>query len=89
MPSVMPIRFPNGERLAELRERKKMTQEELAAAIGVGANTVSRWERGLCEPQGPAKRWLKANWPEVYASSSADDTAEHATVDHADSLTGS
>ena len=33
-----------GERLKELREELKMTQPELAKALGVGKNTIFVWE---------------------------------------------
>ena len=34
------------ERVRTLRDRKGLTQGQLAAIIGVAANTVSQWERG-------------------------------------------
>jgi len=89
MPSPMLEKKVIGERIQAIRLARELTQEDVAAKIGVGVNTVSRWERGLCEPQGPAKKWLRANWPEVYADSASDPdkTNEHA-VEHAESLTG-
>ncbi len=39
-----------GERIAELRKRKSMTQEELAAIIGVSSQSVSKWENGINMP---------------------------------------
>ena len=44
----------NGGRLRELRELAGFTQAELAKLIGVGQNSVSRWERGDQEPQWSA-----------------------------------
>ncbi len=37
-------------KIKELRERKKMTQEELSREIGVKRTTVSMWELGHSMP---------------------------------------
>lgn len=37
-----------GKYIQEKRKLKKLTQEELAASLGVSSNAVSKWERGLC-----------------------------------------
>ena len=39
-----------GGRIAELRRKKNMTQEELAAELGVTAQAVSKWENDLSCP---------------------------------------
>ena len=39
-----------GENIAELRKKKGMTQEMLAAVIGVSAQSVSKWENGTNLP---------------------------------------
>ncbi len=39
-----------GERIAELRKEKGMTQEALGETIGVSAQTVSKWENGNTAP---------------------------------------
>lgn len=40
------MRGVDGSELKERRESLGFTQERLAAALGVAANTVARWERG-------------------------------------------
>ena len=38
-------------RIAELRERRKLTQEQLASACGVDKTAVSHWETGHSAPR--------------------------------------
>ena len=40
-----------GTRIRRARERKRWSQAQLAAAIGVGTRTVGAWERGESEPR--------------------------------------
>ncbi len=39
-----------GERIRSLRERRGLSQEALAQAIGVSTNTISRWETATYKP---------------------------------------
>lgn len=41
-----------GENLRELRLSRKLTQEELAAEIGIASNSLSKLERGINSPSG-------------------------------------
>ena len=47
-----------GERLKRFRIERAMTQDELAAAAGVGKNTVNRIEKNHTEPRPPTLRKL-------------------------------
>lgn len=46
------------QKIKEYRERKFLTQVELAAILGVGKTTVTRWETGQFEPTIKMKRKL-------------------------------
>lgn len=39
-----------GQRIRQLREAMKLSQEDLARALGLKLNAVSRWERGEAKP---------------------------------------
>ncbi len=47
-----------GDRLKDLRIRRALTQEELAAKAVIGKNTVNRLERDLTEPHMSTLRKL-------------------------------
>ena len=47
------------EKIREYRERKLLTQTELAKILGVGMVSISRWESGKHEPTMAMKRKLK------------------------------
>jgi transcriptional regulator with XRE-family HTH domain len=44
------LRGPIHARIAELREECDLTQEQLAAVVGVDKTAVSAWERRLSRP---------------------------------------
>ena len=51
-----------------VRERSGMTQQEFAAAFGIGLGTLQKWERGERRPSGAAKsllRVMQADLPAV------------------------
>jgi putative transcriptional regulator len=51
-----------------VRERSGMTQQQFAAAFGIGLGTLQKWERGERRPSGAAQSLLKvmrANLPAV------------------------
>ena len=58
-----------GPLIAELRAARGLTQDELAARMGVARNTISRWETGRMVPSlamlGPLCRTLRVR-PEVF-----------------------
>ena len=48
----------DGGDVQRLRRRMGVSQQELAALLGVRQQTVSDWERNLHAPQGAARRML-------------------------------
>jgi len=54
---------PGGMKMIELRNRKGLTQDQLADAIGVTPHTIRNWEKGRSEPRltiGQVKALCKA-----------------------------
>jgi transcriptional regulator with XRE-family HTH domain len=47
-------------RLAECRQRRRMSQAELAAAAGVAPSTIYKLEKGLHRPQNRVARRIAA-----------------------------
>lgn len=41
--------YVTGKAIKELRERRKVTQKELAEKIGVSDKAVSKWETGVSQ----------------------------------------
>ena len=58
-----------GERISELRRRRKMTQRQLADYLSVSLNSVSLYERNLSTPDDDTKilmyRWTISWEPAV------------------------
>lgn len=44
--------LPDLDGRRELRRRNGLSLEEIAQVVGVSKVTVSKWERGVCEPRG-------------------------------------
>ena len=49
-----------GSRLKELRERKDMTQAQLAEALGVSQQAVGKWERETASPNDETLKKIAA-----------------------------
>lgn len=47
------------KKIKELRDKKLLTQRDLANLLNVGIANISRWENGLYEPTMRTKRKLK------------------------------
>jgi transcriptional regulator with XRE-family HTH domain len=45
--------------LAEYRAEHGITQPEMALRLGVSAQSISRWERGVCEPRSAIIRRIQ------------------------------
>lgn len=50
MASYESMREYVARRIRELRTKHGLSQEQLADEVGVGTNTISRWETGTYEP---------------------------------------
>lgn len=48
----------DGARVRALRQHLGLTQEELAAQMGIRQQTVSEWERGVYQPRGASATLL-------------------------------
>ena len=53
-----------GNRLADLRRSRGLSQEEVVAGLGVSRQAVSNWERGEAAPDYWTTWWL---WPTATA----------------------
>ena len=57
--------FDYAKKIREYRERKFLTQEELAKILGVTFVSISRWERGKFEPNMETKKKLVTLFNEI------------------------
>ena len=65
--------YVTGAAIKQLREKKKMTQQDLASKINVSAKTVSKWETGRGFPDisllEPLAKTLSVSLPELLEGS--------------------
>ena len=59
------------KQIRTIRAWFEWSQADLAEEIGVSANTVARWETGLRQPGGAAKKLLQQYWDRVKGESAA------------------
>ena len=52
-------------KIKEYRQRKLLTQEDLAKLLGVSVTSITRWENGKFEPTMAIKRKLKTLFEEA------------------------
>ena len=55
---VLPPEAPGPEEIRGIREKKGMTREQFAGALGISVSTVVSWENGRKTPAGAACRLL-------------------------------
>lgn len=71
-------------RIKEIRLKKKMTQEEMGAVLGVTGAAFSRWETGdreipdiairaLCREFSVSEEWLRYGTGDMYAAASREE----------------
>ena len=56
---LIPDRFPRVPRTKTIRRALGLTQEEFALAYHIPLGTLRDWEQGRCEPDQPARAYLK------------------------------
>ena len=49
-------------RAREIRERARLSQADIAAALGVDQPTIARWERGVVPRRNHAARYAELLW---------------------------
>lgn len=58
LPPGRVTEFPDPD-VAKLRRDMELTQEQLAALLGISTRTVQDWEQGRRSPRGPARALLR------------------------------
>ena len=53
------------QKIREYRERKLLTQEDLAKVLNVSVTSITRWENGKFEPTMSVKRKLRVLFDEA------------------------
>ena len=56
---MMQGRFEAGSDIAALRRFVRLTEKELARAMGISVHTLRNWEQGRRKPEGPAIALLR------------------------------
>ncbi len=56
---LMAGNFESGSDVKALRQFIGLTQEQLAAAMGISVHTLRNWEQGRRHPEGPAIALLR------------------------------
>jgi len=69
----------DGDRIRAARERRGLTQEELAAMLGVGYKTVGNWERNVTDPKNRLGMLLDL-FPELDTPSETDPLRESSEI---------
>lgn len=66
-----------GEKIKERRRKNNLTQEKLAAQLGVSCQAISKWETGITSPDlsliVPLARLLKITADELFCFSESAD----------------
>lgn len=68
-------RLPAPWRRRQIREKSRISQRELAIALGVSVMALNRWERGVVNPRGAHAATYAAALEELEQATAADDAA--------------
>ena len=61
---MLRVKFVSGEELKAERDRRALTQEQVARQLGVATRTLQNWEAGTAEPRARHRRTI-AEWYEL------------------------